>query len=56
MAHRLDYYGVGELITLRDHTPGQIAAAVARLMEKKPEKIDVDTGTEIADIIVKQCC
>ena len=56
MAHRLDYYGVGELITLRDHTPGQIAAAVARLMKKQPEKIEVDTGKEIADIIVKQCC
>ena len=55
MAHRLDHYGVGDLITLRDHSPRQIAAAVYPLMDKKPAKVETDTGKEIADIILKQC-
>ncbi len=52
MAHRLDHYGVGELIPMRDHTPQSIAAMVQPLMDKKPAKIEVDVGKEVADIIL----
>ena len=55
MAHRLDHYGVGELIPMRDHTPQSIAAMVQPLMDKKPAKIEVDTGVEVAEIIRNIC-
>ena len=52
MGHRLDRYRVGKLVTMRDHTPRSIAAMVQSLMNKNPAKIDVDTGMEVANIIL----
>ena len=52
MAHRLDHYGAGKLITLRDYTPRHIAEIVKQLMNTNPAKIEVDMGMEVAEIIL----
>lgn len=52
MGHRLDHYGVGKLITMRDHNPQGIAKIVHRLMNMEMVEVKVDTGTEVANIIL----
>jgi UDP:flavonoid glycosyltransferase YjiC (YdhE family) len=52
MRSRMDHYGVGRLVTMRDHTPQQIAAIARELMERQPPKLEVDSGKEVADIIL----
>ncbi len=52
MDHRLDHYGVGKLITMRDHNPEDIAKIVYQLMNVEMVSIEVDTGIEIANIIL----
>ena len=53
MMHRLERYGFGKVVTIRNHTPKSIAKIVHELMNKKPVSIKADTGKEIADIIFK---
>jgi len=52
MGHRLAHYGLGELITLRDHNPKDITHVVNRLMDREMKAIEVDTGIEVANIIL----
>ena len=52
MGHRLDRHGVGKLVTMRDHTPQAIAKIVHQLMNKELGTVKVDTGTEVANIIL----
>lgn len=52
MGHRLDHYGIGKLVTLRNHDPRAIAAMARRLMERQTAKIDVDSGAEVAKMIL----
>jgi len=53
MRHRLDTYGTGQLVTLRDHTPQEIAAQVRRGLGTQAAPIDVDKGEEVARIILE---
>lgn len=53
MGHRLAHHGVGELVTMRDHDPQVIAAMVRRGMERPPARIDVDSGREVAEVILE---
>lgn len=53
MRHRLDTYGTGHLVTLRDHTPQEIAAQVGRRLGTQAAPIDVDNGEEVARIILE---
>jgi UDP:flavonoid glycosyltransferase YjiC (YdhE family) len=53
MAHRLDHYGIGKLVTLRDHDPQAIATMARRLMEHPAVKIAVDDGREVAELILE---
>ncbi len=52
MSHRLEHYGVGKLVTLRDHSPEALAAEARKLMGKHPRKIAANNGIEVADIIL----
>lgn len=52
MRHRLDYNGTGRLITIRDHSPKDIATAAHRMMEKDLTSVRVDTGKEVAKLIL----
>jgi UDP:flavonoid glycosyltransferase YjiC (YdhE family) len=52
MGHRLRHYGTGELVTARDHTPEAVATIAQRLMKGRTAKIEVDTGVEVANIIL----
>ena len=52
MGHRLDHYGVGKLVTMRDHNPQGIAKIVHRLMNMEMVAVKVDTGTEVVNIIL----
>ena len=52
MGHRLEHYGLGGLITMRDHNAKDITSTLYRLMDVKTEPIDVDTGVEVANIIL----
>jgi hypothetical protein len=53
MRHRLKKYGTGQLVTLRDHTPQQIAALVQQLLDKKVTRIEVDDGRDVARNILE---
>jgi hypothetical protein len=53
MAHRLAHYETGKIVTLRDHSPKEIAAMVLLGMERQTGKISADNGTEVAGIILK---
>jgi hypothetical protein len=52
MSHRLDRYGVGKLVTMRDHTPQGIVKSVHQSMNREMVAVKVDTGSEVADIIL----
>ena len=52
MGYRLDHYGVGKLITMRDHNPQDITKIVNRLMDMEMVAVKVDTGIEVANIIL----
>jgi UDP:flavonoid glycosyltransferase YjiC (YdhE family) len=52
MSHRLEHYGVGKLVTLRDHSPEAFAAEAQKLMEKHPRRIAANNGIDVADIIL----
>ena len=54
MAHRLDYYGVGKLVTMRDHSPEEIGGIFQELMNRKMAAVEADTGMEAARIILSQ--
>ena len=51
MGHRLERYGFGKLITMRDHHPKDITKIVHQLIDVESETVKVDTGIEVADII-----
>lgn len=53
MRYRMDHYGIGQLLTMRNHTPQEIAEAARKLMERQTPKLDVDSGREVAEIILK---
>jgi len=53
MAHRLDHYGVGKIVTLRNNSPETIAAMALQLMGQGGRRVSVDDGTEVACIILK---
>jgi len=53
MRFRLEHYGTGKLVTMRDHTPQSIAAIIKQTIDVKTSKLDVGTGAEVADIILK---
>lgn len=53
MAHRLNHYGVGRLMTLRSSSPESFAAAVNQSMGHSARKVPVDNGTEVAGIILE---
>jgi UDP-N-acetylglucosamine:LPS N-acetylglucosamine transferase len=53
MAHRLRHYGVGQVVTLRDHTPEAMATLAESMMVQRVPRILVDNGTEVADIILQ---
>ncbi len=53
MAHRLHHYGIGELMTLRDHPPEAMAATAELMMAQPWPKIRADNGTEVADLILQ---
>lgn len=52
MGRRLERYGSGKLVTMRDHGPEDIAGIVRGLMAKETRAIDVDTGEEVAGILL----
>ena len=52
MGHRLDRYRGGKLVTMRDHTPQGIVKIVHQLMNREMVAVKVDTGAEIANIIL----
>jgi hypothetical protein len=52
MGRRLDHYGIGKLVTLRNHDPQDIAAMARLLMKRSTAKIVVDKGKEIAELIL----
>ena len=54
MAHRLDHYGTGRIVTLRDNTPQAIAAIVLQNMGQKVRRISTDNGTEVAHILLEK--
>ncbi|MGO9145608.1 MAG: glycosyltransferase, partial [Desulfomonilia bacterium] len=47
MAHRLDHYGVGKIVTLRNNSPETIAAMALQLMGQGGRRVSVDDGTEV---------
>jgi UDP:flavonoid glycosyltransferase YjiC (YdhE family) len=51
MAHRLRHYGVGRVVTLRDHTPESVAAMAEAMVGRPVPRIAADDGTEIAEIV-----
>lgn len=53
MAHRLDHYGVGKIVTLRNNSPETIAAMALQLMGQGGRRLSVDDGTEVACIILE---
>jgi hypothetical protein len=53
MAHRLKHFGVGKLMTLRDHPPGVIAQGVREAIGKRVQRVPVDTGSEVGSIILE---
>ena len=53
MRNRLEYFGVGKLMTFRGNTPQSIATTVQKLMGRQFQKIAVDNGSEIAHIILE---
>jgi UDP-N-acetylglucosamine:LPS N-acetylglucosamine transferase len=53
MAHRLDHYGVGRIVTLRNNSPRAIAAMVLQHIGQEVHKVAVDNGTEVACIILE---
>lgn len=52
MAHRLKYYGVGKLITLRHHTPDELAREVKESIQQQVQRVPVDDGAEVGRIIL----
>jgi len=54
MAYRLDHYGTGRIVTLRDNTPQAIAAIVLQSMVQKTRRISIDNGTEVAHLILEK--
>jgi hypothetical protein len=52
MRCRIDHHESGRLVTLRDHTPEQIAGIAREVMERQTPKLDVDSGREVAEIIL----
>jgi hypothetical protein len=52
MGYRMGHYGVGQLVTMRDHPPQEIADIARKLMERRPRKLEVDSGREVAQIIL----
>lgn len=53
MGHRLAHHGNGQLLTLRDHSPADIADTIRRSMTRPTSKLEVDDGTEIARLILE---
>ena len=53
MAHRLKHFGVGRLMTLRDHPPGIIAREIKEAVAKEVQRVPVDAGSEVAGIILE---
>jgi hypothetical protein len=53
MAHRLNHYGTGKLMALRDCSPQQIAQEAKELMKRPTQRIAVDNGTEVGTIILE---
>jgi predicted glycosyltransferase len=52
MRHRLDHYGMGRLITLRDYSPKDIARMAHEMMDKEQPTVEADTGMEVAKLIL----
>jgi UDP:flavonoid glycosyltransferase YjiC (YdhE family) len=52
MGHRLKHYGTGELVTLRDHAPAEIAAKARQLLSRPVRRIQVDDGSQVAKIVL----
>jgi UDP:flavonoid glycosyltransferase YjiC (YdhE family) len=52
MAHRLKHYGVGKLITLRDHSPNEIAEAAKQAVGRPVQRVPTDNGTEVSQILL----
>jgi UDP:flavonoid glycosyltransferase YjiC (YdhE family) len=53
MGHRLKHYGTGELLTLRDHTPADIAATARRLLNRLGRRIRADSGEQVIRVILE---
>jgi hypothetical protein len=53
MAQRLDHYGVGRIVTLRNNSHQAIAAMVLQHMGQEVHRVAVDNGTEVARIILE---
>jgi len=53
MAHRLKHYQVGKLVTLRDHSPNEIAQQIKASVNSQVQRIPVDMGTEVGRIILE---
>jgi hypothetical protein len=56
MGHRLDRYGIGKSVTMRDHNPQEIVKIVHQLMNLEMLlPVKVDKGIEVANIILAHC-
>jgi hypothetical protein len=53
MTHRLEHYGVGRIVTLRNNSPQAIAAIVLQHMGQEVHRVAVDNGAEVARIILE---
>lgn len=53
MAHRLKHYGVGKIMTQRDSSPKQIAIEMSKLIAQPMQRVPVNTGTEVGQIILE---
>jgi UDP-N-acetylglucosamine:LPS N-acetylglucosamine transferase len=52
MRCRMEHHGIGRLMTMRDGSPREIADTARELMECETPKLEVDSGREVAEIIL----
>lgn len=53
MRCRMEHYGAGQLLTTRDHGPEEIAETARKLMEGQTPRLEVDSGRDVAQIILE---
>ena len=52
MGHRIRHYRTGRLVTLRNTPPDEVARHILNVIDTKPQRIRVDNGGQVAQIIL----